>query len=296
MKLFTVFILAISFSSFSQTGSVVCDIEFEWDNDSIPINAVLTSKSDTIRFQNVYATDTLKNIKAGYYNAFFYCCDSSYMHGEIIKVESDHLTTVSYYNSFDYDIDDYNYINEGDVHYYGESYFNGGFQLGMGTEDHEDFSELGQNYFIRYHLGMDYLLGNSPFGLGFETGLEYNHTFLGKTDFYDEAISHQRQRLSYINYSASFLMSIYIKDRKIMDFGLSYHLPIRTKVVVIDGNQKTYHKNVHDYNDFRFFAHVGYWWGFAFAEYRPVRFMKAPFQDTPRFNIGLRVNFPGSYY
>ena len=135
-------------------------------------------------------------------------------------------------------------------------------------------------------------LGNSPFALGFETGLAYHQTNYGSFSFSDTSVFLDRQSFSNFSLPISFLTSIYAKNRKILDIGVKYNLPLVARMIEQNGDAKLKTRNVHHWNELRFFAHLGYWWGFVFAEYRTVRFMKSNYPDTPEFTVGVRFTIP----
>jgi hypothetical protein len=302
MKYLIVILLVISFNSFnanSQTGSLICEIYFDDYELSEDLTVILVTGQDSMYFYNVGYEDTLTGIQQGEYEATFYCCDSAHILKHPISIDGNAVNRVDYYGSFGMR-SDRAYNDTSSYHYnqYNRSQGlgNWGYQFGRGIKELEDPSNIQQNYQIRMFGGSDYILGKSPIGLGFEFGLEYNRILLNNVDVVNPSITHQRQRMTYFNFSTAFVTSFYIKEKKILDFGISYHLPLRAKVVQVNGNQKNYTKNIHNFNDFRLFAHLGFQWGFVFAEYRTVQFIKAPFDDLPKLNLGLRFNVPSSFY
>ncbi|MFT6200452.1 MAG: hypothetical protein ACJAQ2_002232 [Vicingaceae bacterium] len=300
MNYLIVILLVLSFNANSQTGSLICDIDFGYYNEEFDTYSLkLTSKKETLYFNNIENHDTLRGIEQGKYQATFYCCDSAYIFKYPISIDGNAVNKVDYYGSFEMRSDrprndtpsyHYNQYNRS------QGLGNWGYQFGRGTKELEAPSNIQQNYQIRMFGGSDYILGKSPIGLGFEFGLEYNRILLNNLDIANPSITHQRQRMTYFNFSTAYVTSIYIKKKKILDFGISYHLPLRAKVVQVNGNQKSYTKNIHNFNDLRLFAHAGFMCGFVFAEYRTVRFIKAPFDDLPKLNLGLRFNVPSSFY
>jgi hypothetical protein len=296
MKYLIVILLALSFNANSQTGSLICQVYFDDYEPSENLTVLLTAGQDFMYFYNVQDGDTLTGIEQGEYQVTFYCCDSSFMYKQPISIDGNAINTL-YYNGYVTMHSDRPRNDTTSYHYEDERVFvNGGMQFGRGIRELEDPSHVQQNYQIGVFGGVDFLLKKSPFGMGYTMGFEYNRIILDKIDFIDPTIYHQRQRMTYFNFSASYFATIYIHHKKIMDFGLSYHIPLRAKVVQVNGNQKTYNKNIHNFNDLRLFAQVGFMWGFVFAEYRTVQFIKAPFDDLPKLNIGMRFNFPSSIY
>lgn len=296
MKYLILILLVLSFNANSQTGSLICEIYFDDYEPSEDLTVILVASQDSMYFYNVGYEDTLTGIQQGEYEAIFYCCDLLFMFKQPISIDGNAINTLHYSNYFSID-SDRDYDDTSSYHYKDQRTFSSvGYQFGRGTKELETTSHIQQNYQIRMFGGSDYILGKSPIGLGFELGLEYNRILLNNVDVVNPSITHQRQRMTYFNFSTAFVTSFYIKDKKILDFGISYHLPLRAKVVQVNGNQKNYTKNIHNFNDFRLFAHLGFQWGFVFAEYRTVQFIKAPFDDLPKLNLGLRFNVPSSLY
>jgi hypothetical protein len=105
-------------------------------------------------------------------------------------------------------------------------------------------------------------------------------------------IYHAKQRMSNFNFSIAIQTGIVLRQKKLMDIGIRYHLPMVAKFIQVDNNVKSKIKGVHNFNDIRLFAKVGFWVGFAFIEYRPVQFLKAPYPDVPKLNVGVRIHVP----
>jgi len=285
------------------TGSLTCNIKFNQFSGCGTSNLVMTSKKDTLRFLRVQGTDTLTGIPAGTYRALFYDCDSTHQYSQKIEIienqtrqfnflNNANMNTYNYnYNSYNYDYyNDSNYVNNT------SAWLNHGLQFGRGLDYEKKSIKVESNYSFQYSVGMDYLILGTPLILGFDIGLRYEQSNFEKTDFVDTTVSYEKYRFSNYSLSASFLTSVYAKGKKFIDIGVMYNMPLYSRIIAVNGNQKISTKDIHNYKDFRFVAHVGYYWGFLFGEFRPDIIIKSPYEDAPKLTLGIRFNVPIDWY
>lgn len=282
-------------------GSLKCSVIFNQTGGCSTNNLILTSNLDTLKFLRFQSKDTLSNIPEGNYIAHFYNCDSSYQYSQMIEIVADELIYFNYYNNVNNRFNQYDYNNyyEYDESYYSDdddytttAWLNHGIQFGRGLDYDNKSVKVESNYSFQYSVGQDYSIFESPIALGFDFGLRYSQSNFEKTDFIETSVIHDKYCFSSFGISSTFLASIYAGGRKFIDIGVMYNMPIYSRIVSEDGDQKTSTKNVHTFHDFRFVAHVGYWWGFLYAEYRPDIIVKVPYEDAPKLNLGIRLNIP----
>ena len=280
-----------------EVGSLVMSVSFDYNSDCFTNNLILASKKDTIKFFRFQENDTLNNVPSGNYEAHIYDCDSSHNYTQQIEIVAGSIIQFNYYNNSNVGIVTPRYDNQYDEMYTNHQslttvWVNHGMQFGRGLDYDNESVKVESDYSFQYSIGQDFRLSESPFALGYEFGGRYSQSNFEKTDFVDTAVVHEQYRFSNSSLSAAFLVSIYARDRKFMDVGILYNLPFHSRIVAITGNEKTSIKNVHNFKDVRFVAHIGYWWGFIYGEYRPELILKTPYENAPKLTLGIRFNVP----
>ena len=282
---FILFLFALRISA-AQTGSLNYTVYINTDDDADTYALELNSGDVYLEYELDY-DGTIDSIPVGVYKAII--SGNERLYRTSIEIE-DNTVTELYINIEEY-LDTETYENDSITKGKTNEFVNVNWQFGTGLP--LDVNNQWNNSFdFSYTIGPDWRLGNSPFTLGFETGLAYQQTNYGSFSFSDTSVFLDRQSFSNFSLPISFLTSVYVKNRKILDVGVKYNLPLVARMVEKNGDTKLKTRNVHHWNDLRFFAHLGYWWGFVFAEYRTVRFLKSNYPDTPEFTVGVRLTIP----
>ena len=295
MKYSIVLLLLLTFQATAQTGSLVPNINFIYDASCATFNVELTSDTSSLYFARVRKQDTLRDIPVGLYSIRIYSCDSVFVYGQKIEILENETRQLNFRNGA--------YI--GNYNRYGEDFYDEsdtsewsdispyvGLQFGRGLDYDKTNQKVRSNFNFQYVGGMDFRLGKSPFALGFESGISYGQINYDNIDFIDTAITYDKLRYRSFNIQAAFLTSIYIKKLKLLDFGVKYRLPVYARIARISGNETYNSKRVHQFNDLTLVAHLGYGWGFIFAEYQLNQVLIAPYENAPRLMLGVRLNVP----
>lgn len=283
------------------TGSLICDVTFDYNSGCATDNVVLTSSSHTLQFLRIRVTDTLSGIPAGVYRAIFYDCDSSHQYQQTLEIVENDIRYFTFKNNAHSNLPynsgyGYDYTYSKDSIYPTSVWLNHGLAFGRGLDYENKSVKVESNYSFEYSVGQDYMILESPIALGFDFGARYNQSNFEKTDYMDTSIVHEQYRFGSWNLTSTFLASLYIKQKKVLDVGVKYNLPIYSRMVAIDGKDKLTTRGVHNYKDYSFVAHVGYWWGFIYAEYRPDGILISPYENAPKLTLGLRLNVPVDWW
>lgn len=296
--LFALFLLP--FTGFSQTGSLVSKVTFVFDNGCSTINVRLTSDSTELLYKRIRKSDTITGIPVGTYSAHFYSCDSSIQYTQPLEIVKNEVLVLSFYNNARQSSNDsyyYGFDEEYDSSYYFSTVFvNHNWQFGRGLDLENTASRLQSNYAFQYSINQDFVLGRSPFAIGYECGLNYKRLNYDQMDFYDSSIVYDGQYYHSLDFSIAALSSIYIKNRKFLSFGVKYSLPMFARAVKLSGNDKIVTKGIQNFNDVTLVAAIGYWWGFVFAEYQLTTVLSAPYENAPPLTLGIRFSFPIEWY
>lgn len=300
MKHLLLALLLLPFAGFSQTGSLVARVTFVYDNGCSTINVRLTSDSTELLYQRIGKTDTISGIPAGTYSAHFYSCDSTINYTQPLEIVKNEVLDFTFYNNARQSTDDtylYDYYDEFDSSYESSTVFvQHNWQFGRGLDIENTANRLQSNYAFQYSVNQDFLLGNSPFAIGYECGLNYKRLNYDKMDFYDSSVVYDGQHYHSLDFSIAALSSIYIKNRKFLSFGVKYNLPMFARAVKLSGNDKISTKGIQNFNDVTLVAAIGYWWGFVFAEYQLTTVLSAPYENAPPLTLGVRFSFPIEWY
>ena len=276
----------------AQTGSLDYELYMENDTDGVVYTIALKSGTRDLKYENLEYSGTISDIPVGQYEAKISGLEQSYT--AYIEILEDTITEL--YVS----IDAYTDVSAPDNgKQLGDeittSFMNVAWQFGTGIPI---TTNLGwhNSFNFAYTVGPDFRLGGSPFALGYEMGLEYQQTSFENPAFSDSTVLADRQYFSNFSLPIGFVTSIYAKNRKVFDVGIKYNVPLVARIVEKHGDTKMKTRNVHNWSDVRVFAHLGYWWGFLYAEYRPTSFLKAPYPGTPEFTAGIRLIVPVEMY
>jgi hypothetical protein len=295
MKYLPLLFLLLGLNLNAQTGSLKCNVTFNQHSGCATDNLILTTKKDTIRFLKFQSKDTLSGIPVGTYQALFYDCDSTHTYSQMIEITEDEIRYFNFFNNAGMRQDRYSDLYDEmyyDTNDFVEAWLNHGFEFGRGLDYDNEAVNLTSNYSFQYSVGQDYMLNQSPFALGFDCGLKFSQYNYGKVDLIDTSVVHEDQRYTSLDLTAAVLASIYIKEKKLLDIGIKYNLPLYARGVAKNGNQKLTTKGIHNYKDFSAIARIGYWWGFIYGEYRFNDILSSPYENAPNLTIGIRFNAP----
>lgn len=287
--------LILLFSAFTivanaQTGRLVCDVQFysvdnrDDFNDSDDFSVTL-SQNGVVKhqFDNVFYSDTLDGIVPGKYTAQFSCCEEKLLYQETIHIEENSTTYFQFEGNAWEDIEH----NDNLTANFEPIYVGYKFGIGLPEADRPHNAFVGSIF-----AGFDQPLGKSPITWGMEYSFEYNQANYGNVDLNAPLVLYQKQHISNFNMSFALHTGILIKNKKFLNVGIRYHLPLVARYVQVNDQNKTKFKGIHNFNDVRFFARIGFLQGFVFAEYRPVTFLKADYPDIPKLNLGICFQLP----
>lgn len=291
--------LSFCFQITAQTGSLTLSyyvsLSEDYETDYAESYSVkLKNDEQELDYPFYEEYDTIRDIPVGKYELYLYAFDSKAYYVHLVQIK-DRTTTDVYINT-DCEII-YNSEFEDTIKAKNEKgeYINASIRLGTGLVTSSDQYVI-NSFSFSERFNFDHRLGDSPIALGFEYGFEYSQVNYTNQAFGAPGNYVDRQVFSYVNVPFAFTTSIYIRDKKLLDLGMSYHLPLLSRISQLDGNQKLKTKKVHNFNDIRYFAHLGYSWGFLFAEYRATQFLKSNFEDMPNINLGARFLIPIETY
>lgn len=290
LLLLSTFITTISFS---QQGKLVCNFQFGSDQTCKTTNLILSSKANDLYYYKLRDNDTISEIPSGMYTAFIYNCDSSFTYSQKVEIlEDDILQFYVYVNSSLYPAFPGSSGNlETDYYYdYPNIFINNSFRFGIGLDYDNSTENIANDFTLQYAVGQDFLFNKSIVAMGYNVGISYYQTNYTNPFIVDSTFGFDKERYSSINLSPSLLASIYIKNRKILDVGVKYNLPLIARVSTIGDNYKLFTKGIHNYNDMRAFAHIGFHWGFLFGEYRFNNILDTPYQNSPKLTVGICLN------
>lgn len=295
MKHLLALFLLVTLQVTAQTGSLRPNVNFINDAGCATFKVELTSDSLTLHFEQVRKQDTLHEIPVGVYSVRFYSCDSTFVYGQNIEIIEDETQQLNFRNGAY--VGDFDVYNNEFGEYYDSSEWSGlppyaGLQFGRGLDYDNTSQKVRSNFNFQYVGGIDFRLGKSPIAMGFESGISYGQINYDNVDFLDTAIIYDKLRYRSFNIQAAFLTSIYIKKNKLFDIGVKYRLPIYARIARVSNNETINSKRVHQFNDLTLVAHLGYAWGFIFAEYQLNSVLIAPYENAPRLMLGVRLNAP----
>lgn len=290
-------LLFLSLTINAQTGDFIYNFDLEYRTDSPYYSVALLDKGDTIYFKEHTSTDTIRNLRPKTYRlTFFYAPDSA-----IYQTDIDiHRNGVNYMDINVFQDANFNKNQtltkvakpDSTIEFeytpsniYSSLYYSTAIGIPENDFVHNSFN-------FKYGVNVDFQLGKSPFTMGMDWGLEYDQVNYHTNNFENVDIKHDHQKLNYLSFSAAYVIGIYIKEKKFIDFGVQYNLPLYTRIKQANGNQSMLTKKVHHYSDLRFKAKIGYSHGFIYADYRPLTFLKDAFPDSPKLNVGIMFNIP----
>lgn len=292
MKYLTLLFCAVSLSAHSQTGRLVCDVQFYSEDNREDYNnsddfSVTLSQNGVVKhqFDNVFYSDTLDGIVPGKYTAQFSCCEEKLLYQETIHIE-ENSTTYFYFEG-----DAWEDIEHNDNLTANFEPVYAGYKFGIGIPE----ADRPHNAFVgSIFVGFNQPFGKSPVTWGMEYSFEYSQANYGNVDLNDPLILHQKQHVSNFNFSVALHTGILIRKHKFFNVGVRYHLPMVARYVQVSDESKTKFKGIHNFTDVRLFARIGFIQGFVFAEYRPITFLKTVYPDIPKLNVGVCFQVP--YY
>lgn len=292
MKYLILLFCAVSLSSHSQTGRLVCQVDFfssdnQGDFDANDVYDVKLYQNELLKhsFDDVDYYDTLYGILPGEYTAKFSCCEEKIIYQEIIQIEENSTTYFDFYSNAEENI-----VSNDSLFSDFEPVY-AGYKFGIGIPE----ADRPHNAFVgSIFVGFNQPFGKSPVTWGMEYSFEYSQANYGNLDLNDPLILHQKQHVSNFNFSVALHTGILIRKQKFFNVGVRYHLPMVARYVQVSDESKTKFKGIHNFTDVRLFARIGFIQGFVFAEYRPMTFLKTVYPDIPKLNVGVCFQVP--YY
>ncbi|PWL24239.1 MAG: hypothetical protein DCO96_14660 [Fluviicola sp. XM-24bin1] len=103
---------------------------------------------------------------------------------------------------------------------------------------------------------------------------------------------YESQKVSSLHLSFGAVASLYVKGNRMIAVGARYRFPLYTRWTRSIGDDLNVTRGLSTLNDLTVFAHLGYYWGFVFAEYRFADLYESPLQSPSQLTAGVRFNIP----
>ncbi|UKN02007.1 hypothetical protein K6119_00565 [Paracrocinitomix mangrovi] len=299
-KIILAFLLAFSSLSFAQEGVLSIAI-YEFQSPEL---GILNANNDTIvkldkedLNHGYYGGDYMYDdhafysyedtLAAGIYKIYVKQGDSVFLERKNILLEDQKKNSINFslpqMYVMDIVLDTTSFDKDGMP--YG-TYFAGGFELSSALPTTNNYYNF--NGGIKGYYNFNWM-ANNWFGGGLNYGVSYEYHNLHQADVNGSGVGFQHQ---YYTYWSGFIgpQAVFsIPEWKpLVILGARYYLPLYTRLNQKDDDLKLKTRDLHNWNDLRVSASMGYNFVHVFAEYRFFTFMKSSLPDIPFLYFGVR--------